>query len=124
MRPGMTCRRPDRDEPKLLCGYPIPCPWHTVVLDTTTVPPTVSIPVTSPAMFQNRALLADVADALGSAAARRRPRPRRPRRCPYCGGVTEQIIMCRVCGKEGCVEKCCPGGQGCPCMECEEAGRS
>jgi len=22
------CTMPDRDEPKLFCGYPLPCPWH------------------------------------------------------------------------------------------------
>jgi hypothetical protein len=26
-------RHPDRDEPKMMCGYPLPCPHHTVVLD-------------------------------------------------------------------------------------------
>ncbi len=29
----LTCRRPDRDCPKLVCGYPLPCPHHTVVID-------------------------------------------------------------------------------------------
>ena len=24
----LVCAEPDRDEPKLICGYPIPCPWH------------------------------------------------------------------------------------------------
>lgn len=28
-----TCTKPDRDVPKLVCGYPLPCPHHTVVLD-------------------------------------------------------------------------------------------
>lgn len=23
------CRQPDRDEPALVCGYPLPCPHHT-----------------------------------------------------------------------------------------------
>ena len=22
------CQKPDRDEPKLKCGYPLPCPYH------------------------------------------------------------------------------------------------
>jgi hypothetical protein len=26
-----TCESPDRDSPKLKCGYPIPCPYHTVI---------------------------------------------------------------------------------------------
>lgn len=28
-----TCKQPDRDTPKLVCGYPLPCPHHTAVLD-------------------------------------------------------------------------------------------
>ncbi len=28
LRDGI-CQRPDRDAPKLVCGYPLPCPWHT-----------------------------------------------------------------------------------------------
>jgi hypothetical protein len=26
------CRAPDRDVPGIKCGYPLPCPWHTVVV--------------------------------------------------------------------------------------------
>lgn len=29
----MTCTQPDRDNPKLQCGYPIPCPHHTFIID-------------------------------------------------------------------------------------------
>lgn len=42
----LTCRKPDRDAPGLLCGYPLPCPYHTAVIDTTGEVPTVTIPVT------------------------------------------------------------------------------
>ncbi len=28
-----TCKQPDRDVPALICGYPIPCPHHTLVID-------------------------------------------------------------------------------------------
>ena len=59
-----SCRHPDRDSPKLMCGYPMPCRWHTVIIDTTADPPTVTIPVTSQAAFVNRDRLADIADAL------------------------------------------------------------
>jgi hypothetical protein len=27
-----TCKQPDRHEPKLVCGYPMPCPHHTVLV--------------------------------------------------------------------------------------------
>lgn len=41
----LTCERPDRDAPKLVCGYPLPCPHHTVVVDIqarqVTLPPEV-----------------------------------------------------------------------------------
>ncbi len=30
-----TCEKPDIDCPKLICGYLIPCPYHTVIIDTT-----------------------------------------------------------------------------------------
>lgn len=33
MSDQLTCQRPDRDAPKLVCGYPLPCPHHTEVLD-------------------------------------------------------------------------------------------
>lgn len=28
-----TCKHPDRDVRGLLCGYPLPCPHHTLVLE-------------------------------------------------------------------------------------------
>lgn len=63
-RRALTCRHPDRDEPKLLCGHPLPCPYHTATIDMKADPPTVTIPITSDAAFTNRDRLADVADAL------------------------------------------------------------
>jgi len=27
------CTQPDRHEPKLVCGYPLPCPHHTIVVE-------------------------------------------------------------------------------------------
>jgi len=41
------CQRPDRDVPGLMCGYPLPCPWHTVTIDTTQNPPVLNVPCTS-----------------------------------------------------------------------------
>lgn len=43
----MNCQQPDRDQPKLKCGYPLPCPWHTAVLDLESDPPRIVIPITS-----------------------------------------------------------------------------
>lgn len=31
----MNCKQPDRDCPGLVCGYPLPCPHHTAIIDTT-----------------------------------------------------------------------------------------
>ena len=42
-----SCQRPDRDAPGILCGHPLPCPYHTAVIDTTGEVPTVTIPVVS-----------------------------------------------------------------------------
>lgn len=27
----LFCEQPDRDEPRIQCGYPLPCPHHTVI---------------------------------------------------------------------------------------------
>ena len=29
----LHCNQPDRDEPRMKCGYPLPCPHHTIVVD-------------------------------------------------------------------------------------------
>jgi hypothetical protein len=60
MKRVKTCRHPDRDSPKLMCGYPLPCRWHTAVIDTSTEPATVTIPVTSEAAFVHRDRLAEI----------------------------------------------------------------
>ena len=45
----MNCTKPDRDQPELVCGYPLPCPYHTVTIDTTAEPvATITIPATIP----------------------------------------------------------------------------
>jgi len=48
MSDHVTCRHPDRDEPKLMCGYPLPCPHHTVIIHADRG--TVEIPIHSDAM--------------------------------------------------------------------------
>lgn len=58
-----TCRHPDRDCPKLMCGYPLPCPWHTVVIDTERE--TVTIPFQSDAIKSPaRERIGDIARAI------------------------------------------------------------
>jgi len=34
MEKRLTCQQPDRDCPNLICGYPLPCPHHTVIMET------------------------------------------------------------------------------------------
>jgi hypothetical protein len=63
----LTCKHPDRDCPKILCGYPLPCPWHTAVIDTTKDPPTVTIPVTAQAAWNSRHRLAEIAEEASDA---------------------------------------------------------
>jgi hypothetical protein len=57
-----TCRHPDRDCPKLMCGYPLPCPHHTVIIDEDAV----HIPLDSDVLKSERALqrVGDVAKAV------------------------------------------------------------
>lgn len=58
-----TCRHPDRHCPKMLCGYPLPCPHHTVVVDMGAKPPTATFPLTSHAI-RHKDKIAKVMDAL------------------------------------------------------------
>lgn len=60
----LTCRQPDRHVSKLLCGYPLPCPWHTVVLDMKKDPPVMEVPVTADAAIIKLERLAEIAEAL------------------------------------------------------------
>lgn len=54
----MCCKHPDRDEPRLTCGYPLPCPHHTLIGDvaqqTVSVPLTAGVVVTLPAASAGR----------------------------------------------------------------------
>ncbi len=44
----LMCKRRDKDVGGLVCGHPLPCPYHTVVIDTEALPvPTVTIPATA-----------------------------------------------------------------------------
>ncbi len=44
---GDICQRPDKDVSGLQCGHPLPCPYHTATIDTTTTPPEIRVPITS-----------------------------------------------------------------------------
>lgn len=57
-----TCRHPDRDCPKLMCGYPLPCPHHTIIIDKDAV----HIPLDSDVLKSERATqrVGDVAKAV------------------------------------------------------------
>lgn len=63
MAKQLTCRHPDRDCPKLLCGYPLPCPWHTVTIHADKTPPVIEVPITATAALRNLGKLADIAEA-------------------------------------------------------------
>ena len=54
------CTKPDRDNPKLVCGYPIPCPHHTVIID----PPDVIVPPTANLSLNQSRRLAEICKAL------------------------------------------------------------
>ena len=63
----LTCKHPDHDNPKMVCGYPIPCPYHTIIIDPEAQPvPTLTIPVTADAALKqtSRERLASIAVAL------------------------------------------------------------
>lgn len=40
------CKKPDRDVPGIICGYPLPCPYHTAIIHADKDPATIEIPAT------------------------------------------------------------------------------
>lgn len=42
-----VCQKPDHDIPYLKCGHPLPCPWHTAIIDLGKKPPAVTVPATA-----------------------------------------------------------------------------
>lgn len=40
----MFCQQPDHDEPRIKCGAPLPCPYHTLTVDLTKKKPEIVIP--------------------------------------------------------------------------------
>ena len=43
----MNCSRPDHDNPKMICGYPIPCPYHTVTVEYNDSGTVIEVPITA-----------------------------------------------------------------------------
>lgn len=60
----LTCKHPDKDCPKLMCGHPLPCPWHTAQIDLTKTPAEIRIPVTAEAAWNLRYRLAEITECL------------------------------------------------------------
>lgn len=56
------CARPDRDVPALVCGYPLPCPHHTAIIEPARGTVTIPGRSTSPPLLPGR--LRDLARAL------------------------------------------------------------
>lgn len=59
-----TCNKPDRHLPRLVCGFPLPCPYHTITLDTTGTEPTIEHKGVIDEKTQRRLL--DIGDAIKS----------------------------------------------------------
>lgn len=59
-----TCQKPDRDCPALICGYPLPCPHHTVLVDATKLPALVTGAEHLPASIRRK--LQQIGEAAGS----------------------------------------------------------
>ena len=41
-----TCKKQDKDIPEIICGHPLPCPYHTLTISLKGDPPTITIPAT------------------------------------------------------------------------------
>jgi hypothetical protein len=60
----LYCQQPDRHNPALVCGYPLPCSHHTAVVDVSGEKPRVEIPEHADAAAKHADRLSDVARAL------------------------------------------------------------
>jgi len=60
----LTCNAPDRDVPKLKCGYPLPCPYHTAIVEIGDDSAELRIPITAKAALRSRHHLEDIAAVL------------------------------------------------------------
>ncbi len=62
MTSELMCKKPDRDIPGIVCGHPLPCPYHTIVVDTTTKP--IHLAHARPVSMRTQRRLFAIADAL------------------------------------------------------------
>lgn len=60
----LYCNQPDRHEPRMKCGYPLPCLWHTITLDISSEPNRIIVPITSASGVKNIKKLKKIAKAL------------------------------------------------------------
>lgn len=60
----LICNAPDRHVPGLKCSYPLPCPWHTAIIDVSDDPAEVRIPITAKAALRGKHHLEDIAAIL------------------------------------------------------------
>lgn len=57
---SLFCKHPDRHMPIMNCGYPLPCPYHTVVIE----PPRVMVPIDRNVNSRQKKRLKETAEVL------------------------------------------------------------
>lgn len=63
-RRPLTCQAKDHDGFDLICGAPLPCPYHTAIIDVSQEPAELRIPITAKAALRSRHHLEDIAAVL------------------------------------------------------------
>lgn len=64
-RKTLTCKAVDDEHTGgLVCGYPLPCPHHTAIIDVSEDPAQVIIPITAKDALRGRHHLEDIAAIL------------------------------------------------------------
>jgi hypothetical protein len=60
------CNKPDRDVPGMVCGYPLPCPFHTIVMHLDADRTSIEAPACANVSDAVKAHLLDIGDAIGA----------------------------------------------------------
>ena len=60
----LTCNSPDWQGSGLVCGYPLPCPYHTAIIDVSGDIPELRIPITAKNALKGKHHLEDIAAIL------------------------------------------------------------